>query len=179
MEDARCGYPHEADDFTPSPLYRTFVIRCWLEGRKEHEWRFSLLEVGSSSPRHGFTRLDDLVAFLQAAMAAAEADRRAGIDRLVEVFQRAGSDMAYREAFKTDPVRMLAEAGLQVPEGITYRIMENTPDCIHIVLPPLIPEEELGGELLEARATKSDLLCAAGPSSAGMIALIPGCTLAS
>lgn len=179
MEDAHGGYPREADDLTPSPLYRTFVIRCWLEAREQPAWRFSLLEVGNTSPRRGFTRLEDLMTFLQDAMAAAEADRRAGLDRLVEVFQRATSDTAYRQAFRSDPVRVLAEAGLQVPEGITYRIMENTPDCIHIVLPPLIPEEELGGELLEARATKSDLLCAAGPSSAGMIALIPGCTLAS
>jgi hypothetical protein len=179
MEEAHSVYPREADDLTPSPLYRTFVIRCWLEGRGQAAWRFSLLEVGSPLPRRGFARLDDLVAFLQSGMDAAEADRRAGVDRLVEVFQRATNDTAYRQAFTRDPVRVLSEAGLQVPEGITYEVVENTPERVHIVLPPLAPEGELGGEVLEARATKSALLCAAGPGRAGLIALMPGCTLGS
>lgn len=178
MDDALRERP-QADDFTPSPLYRTFMIRCWLEAREEPSYRFSLLEVGSPNPRHGFTRLDELVAFLQDVMAAAEADRHAGIRRLIEVFQRAVSDTVYRQAFKTDPVGVLAEAGLQVPEGITYQIVENTSDHIHIVLPPVVPDKELDDEMLEARAAKSALLCAAGPSRTNLIALIPGCSLAS
>jgi hypothetical protein len=170
------GYP-PGDDLTPSPIYRTFVIRCWLEAREDPAWRFSLLEIGGEDARRGFARLDDLVAFLKDVMAAAEAERRAGADRLMEVFQRATNDIAYRRAFKRDPLPVLAEAGLQVPEGITYQVVENTAGCIHIVLPPFVSEEELGGELLQARATKSTLLCAAGPDRAG-ITFIPFCNLA-
>lgn len=178
MDDAHRGYPQEAV-LPPSPLYRTFVLRCWLEGCEAPAWRFSLLEVGSTSPRRGFTRPEDLVAFLQTAMAETEADRRVDLDRLVEVFQTASGDKAYRQAFIADPRRVLAEAGLTVPEEITYRVVENTPDSIYIVLPPLWSEEDLDGDLPGARAAQSVLLCAAGPNQAGLIPLIPGCTLAS
>ena len=179
MDDAHSGNALQPDDLTPSPLYRTFMIRCWLEEGEEPAWRFSVLEVGSQNPRRGFTRLDDLVAFLTHEMAAVEAARRAGTDRLVEVFQRAANDVTFRQAFVANPRQVLAEMGLQMPEEVIYQVVENTPDCIHIVLPPLVLEEELGGEALEARATKSALLCAPGPNSAGLIALIPGCALAS
>ena len=101
------------------------------------------------------------------------------LDRLVEVFQTASGDKAYRQAFIADPRRVLAEAGLTVPEEITYRVVENTPDSIYIVLPPLWSEEDLDGDLPGARAAQSVLLCAAGPNQAGLIPLIPGCTLAS
>jgi hypothetical protein len=168
-----------ADDLTPSPLYRTFMIRCWLEDCEEPAWRFAVLEVGSQAPRRGFARLEDVAAFLSRELASAEAARRAGTDRLVEVFQRAANDLAYRQAFIANPRQVLAEVGLQVPEEVNYQVVENTAERIHIVLPPLQAEEELGGEVLEARATKSALLCAPGPNSAGMIALIPSCTLAS
>ena len=85
MDDAHSGrlapYPlQEADDLTPSPLYRTFVIRCWLESREAPAWRFSLLEPGSTAPRRGFTRLEDLTAFLHDAMVAMETDQRADGD---------------------------------------------------------------------------------------------------
>jgi hypothetical protein len=179
LDDAHREHALQADDLTPSPLYRTFMIRCWLEESEAPAWRFAVLEVGSQGPRRGFARLEDVVAFLVCEMAAVEAARRDGTDRLVEVFQRAASDMAYRQAFMADPRRVLAEVGLQVPEEVNYQVVENTADCVHIVLPPLLSEEGLGGEVPEARATRSVLLCAPGPNSAGMIALIPGCALAS
>ena len=79
VDDARSGRlaPNplaETDDSTESPPYRTFVIRCWLEPREAPAWRFSLLEAGSGAPRRGFTRLQDLTAFLHDAMVAMETD---------------------------------------------------------------------------------------------------------
>jgi hypothetical protein len=94
---------------------------------------------------------------------------------LMAVLQRAASDAAFRQAFKTDPKQVLAEAGLQAPEGVTYRVVENTPEVMHIVLPQMAEEEELGGEALEARATKSALLCT--PGEAGMVTLMPVCQI--
>lgn len=176
--DEHPGEHHEVDHLSASPVYRTFVVRCWLQDSTDPAWRFSLLEVGSSRPRRVFAHLDDLVTFLQGALDATEADRRAGFDRLVEVFQRASCNTDYRQALIADPVGVLAAAGLEVPAGVTYQIVENTRECIHIVLPPLASDAELGGEPLEARATKSPLLCAAGPGRANLIALIPGCDLA-
>ena len=92
---------------------------------------------------------------------------------LMSVLQRAASDVAFRQALKANPGRTLAEAGLQVAEGVTYQVVENTPDCMHIVLPPLAPEEELGGEILEARATKTALFCVPGPG--GAVTAMPIC----
>jgi len=68
---------------------------------------------------------------------------------------------------------VLAEAGVDVPEGVHYKVVENTPDTVHIVLPPLVEEDELGGEALEARATKSALLCTPGPG--GLVTFIEVC----
>jgi len=90
----------------------------------------------------------------------------------MEVLRRATTDPAYREALKADPVKVLKEAGVEVPEGVTYEVVENTPDKFYIVLPPLA-EEELGGEELEARATKSALMCEPGPG--GRVTLMPVC----
>jgi hypothetical protein len=92
---------------------------------------------------------------------------------LMSVLQRAANDVAFRQAFKANPKRVLAEAGLSVAEGVNYQVVENTPDCMHIVLPPLAEEEELGGEALEARATKSALMCLQG--AGGAVTAMPVC----
>jgi hypothetical protein len=97
-------------------------------------------------------------------------------DALVDVLQRATTDPEYRESLKADPAGVLAAAGVDVPDGVTYTVVENTADHAHIVLPPLEEEDELGGEMLEARATKSALLCT--PGEAGMVTLMPVCIIA-
>ena len=93
-------------------------------------------------------------------------------DPLMDVLQRATTDPEYREALKADPAKVFAEAGVEVPEGVSYEVIENTPDKFHIVLPPLA-EEELGGEALEGRVTKSALLCA--PGEGGQVTAMPVC----
>ncbi len=44
---------------------------------------------------------------------------------------------------------------------------------MHIVLPQMAEEEELGGEVLEARATKTVAVCFPGPG--GAVTLMPVC----
>jgi hypothetical protein len=97
-------------------------------------------------------------------------------DPLMDVLQRATTDPDFRAALKSDPAKVLAGAGVKVPEGVNYEVVENTQDKFHIVLPPLAEEDELSGEALEARATKSALLCA--PGEAGMVTLMPVCIVA-
>ncbi|MBU0490456.1 MAG: NHLP leader peptide family RiPP precursor [Chloroflexi bacterium] len=97
-------------------------------------------------------------------------------DTLMDVLQRATTDPAYRASLKADPAGVLTAAGVDVPEGIRYTVVENTPDQVHIVLPPLTEEDELGGEALEARATKTTLLCPPGPG--GMVTIMPVCIIA-
>ena len=74
------------------------------------------------------------MAFLEREMAAAEAAQRASTDRLIEVFQRPADDGEVRRGFMANPRQVLAEAGLQLPAEVTYRVVENTSNCIHIVL---------------------------------------------
>jgi hypothetical protein len=93
---------------------------------------------------------------------------------MMSVLERAASDVAFRQALKANPRKVLAAAGMQMSEGTTYQVVENTPDCVHIVLPPLAPEDELGGEVLETRATKTAALCYAG--SGGAVTLMPVCS---
>lgn len=97
-------------------------------------------------------------------------------DKLTDILQRAMTDPEYRASLKADPVGILGAAGVEVPSGVTYTVVENTPDHVHIVLPPLLEEEELGGEVLEARATKSALMCV--PGEAGMVTIMPVCIVA-
>ena len=99
-----------------------------------------------------------------------------GQNTLLDVLQRATTDPDYRASLKADPVGVLAAAGVEVPGGVTYTVVENTPDQVHIVLPPLAEEDELGGEVLETRATKSSLLCTPGPG--GIVTLMPVCIIA-
>lgn len=94
-------------------------------------------------------------------------------DKWLEVMQRATTDPAFREQLKADPAQALEEAGIKVPEGVSYEVLENARDKMHIVLPPLAEEDELGVEALEARATKEALLCPPGES--GMVTLMPVC----
>lgn len=91
---------------------------------------------------------------------------------LMAVLQRAATDVEFRRKLKAHPRQVLAEAGVPVAEGVNYQVVENTPDSMHIVLPPLAEEEELGGEVLEARATKTPMLCY---SPDGAVVAMPIC----
>jgi hypothetical protein len=47
--------------------YRAFLLRCWKEGagpEGEPAWRFTLVQLGNNGVKHGFTKLEDLTAFL-------------------------------------------------------------------------------------------------------------------
>jgi hypothetical protein len=52
--------------------YRTFLLRCWLEKAPTSDslqddasaWRCALSQLGGEQTKHGFCRLEDLVAFL-------------------------------------------------------------------------------------------------------------------
>lgn len=52
-------------------------------------------------------------------------------------------DPALRERFRSDPMALLAERGIALPEGMKVQVVENSTHKIHIVLPPMI---DLGGD---------------------------------
>ncbi len=48
---------------------------------------------------------------------------------------RAWIDTDYKAKLLTDPHAALAECGVDVPEGPTVKVIENTADTVHVVLP--------------------------------------------
>ena len=54
---------------------------------------------------------------------------------LPEVVRACLKDPALKAKLIADPAGFLAEHGLEVPAGITVKVVENTPSVFHLVLP--------------------------------------------
>ena len=58
-------------------------------------------------------------------------------------------DPALRSKAVSDPAGTLAERGIALPEGVDVRLVVNSGDTLHVVLPPdpnaVLEDEELGG----------------------------------
>jgi Nitrile hydratase, alpha chain len=48
---------------------------------------------------------------------------------------KAWSDDRFRRALIDDPNRVFAAEGIPLPEGISYVVVENEPNRVHLVLP--------------------------------------------
>jgi hypothetical protein len=67
-----------------------------------------------------------------------------GFEILQQLAARAADDKEFRQELIDDPDRVLREAGIKIPEGVTVVVHQNTHDEIHLVLPscpPLQPED--------------------------------------
>lgn len=67
-----------------------------------------------------------------------------GFEILQQLAARAADDNEFRQELIDDPDRVLREAGIKIPEGVTVVVHQNTHDEIHLVLPscpPLQPED--------------------------------------
>jgi hypothetical protein len=64
-----------------------------------------------------------------------------------QVVARAWSDAAFKKRLLAQPTAVLKEAGLAVPKGVQFKVVENTERLIHLILPPAsrgeLAEEEL------------------------------------
>ncbi|HVX15482.1 MAG TPA: NHLP leader peptide family RiPP precursor [Pirellulales bacterium] len=49
---------------------------------------------------------------------------------------RAWSDDDFKQRLIDDPAAVLAEEGIEVPAGIELKVVEDTDDVCHLVLPP-------------------------------------------
>src|SRR3546814_282175 len=61
-------------------------------------------------------------------------------------------DAEFRRRFVADPEAVLAEHGVEAPRGVTIKVVENTPELVHVVLPPLTADGELSDAELETAA---------------------------
>ena len=51
------------------------------------------------------------------------------------------NDAQFREEFKKDPTAFMRSQGMKIPEGVTYEVVESTPQKQYIVMPPMQSEE--------------------------------------
>ena len=54
---------------------------------------------------------------------------------LARLFAACWKDEALKARFLSDPKAVMKEHGLDVPEGIDVKVVENADDCVHSTLP--------------------------------------------
>ena len=64
-----------------------------------------------------------------------------------DVFARTMTDSEFKAQFIADPAAVLTAAGVEVPEGLTIKVVENSSTTFHVVLPD---PEAVSDELLAA-----------------------------
>ena len=72
---------------------------------------------------------------------------------LAELFAACWKDEALKARFMNDPKAVLAEYGMDVPDGMDVKVVENSDNCVHITM-PMAPggHHELSDEELSAAA---------------------------
>ena len=79
---------------------------------------------------------------------------------LAQLFAACWKDEALKARFMADPKAVLKEHGLDVPDGIDVKVVENADDCVHITLPaPPAGDNDLSDD---------ELSDAAGGAAAGL-----------
>jgi hypothetical protein len=63
-----------------------------------------------------------------------------GVEILDAVTAKALESEEYKQQLLADPVKVLTDEGLTIPEGVNVVIHPNTTDTIHLVLPSQIAE---------------------------------------
>ena len=66
-----------------------------------------------------------------------------------QVLARAWQDEPFKQRLVADPRAVLREQGIVVPSGQAVRVVENTAETVHLVLPPKPADGELSDEQLD------------------------------
>ena len=56
-------------------------------------------------------------------------------DQLADLFAACWKDETLKQRFMSDPKAVLAEYGMDVPDGIDVNVVENTDTTVHITMP--------------------------------------------
>ena len=70
-------------------------------------------------------------------------------DLMVELY----SDSDLMERFKADPGGVLEEKGAELPPDVTLKVLQDTAEVRHVILPYLTDDVPLEAEQLEKRAS--------------------------
>ena len=76
-------------------------------------------------------------------------------NQLAELFAACWKDDALKARFMSDPKSVLAEYGMDVPDGMDVKVVENADNCVHITMPAAPPApggNDLSDEELSAAA---------------------------
>ena len=71
-------------------------------------------------------------------------------NQLADLFAACWKDEALKQRFMSDPKAVLAEYGMDVPDGMDVNVVENTDNTVHITMPAApagdceLSDEELG-----------------------------------
>lgn len=86
--------------------------------------------------------------------------------KMEQLIARTWADEAFKQRLMANPVTVLKEAGLEIPEGIEVRVVEDTDTVYHLVLPPKPADDELSEEEL-SNAAGGRCRCGSGPCGSG------------
>jgi hypothetical protein len=75
-----------------------------------------------------------------------------------KVVAKAWGDHDFKAKLFADPKTVLKENGVEIPEDVEFRVVENTEEVVHLILPPE-PSEQLSEEELEKVAGGNAYLC--------------------
>ena len=74
-------------------------------------------------------------------------------NQLASLFAACWKDEALKARFMADPKAVLAEYGMDVPDGMDVKVVENADNCVHITMPaPPTGSMELSDEELSNAA---------------------------
>jgi len=69
---------------------------------------------------------------------------------LARLFAACWKDEALKARFMSDPKTVLTEHGIEFPDRIDVKVVENTEACVHITIPKRPPGELSDDDLLDA-----------------------------
>ena len=81
---------------------------------------------------------------------AEHSQRQEQARRYGQVVAKAWQDEGFKQRLLSDPQGALAEHGIEVPAGQQVRVVENTDQVVHLVLPP--KPRDLSDEQLDQAA---------------------------
>ncbi|HAE47093.1 MAG: NHLP leader peptide family natural product precursor [Tistrella sp.] len=68
--------------------------------------------------------------------------------RIGDIIDHAWRDAEFRALCRTDPRQALAAHGIDLPADVSLVVVENTPDRVHLVIPPVAQDTD-GGDLAD------------------------------
>ncbi|MGA0121794.1 MAG: NHLP leader peptide family RiPP precursor [Gaiellales bacterium] len=83
---------------------------------------------------------------------------------LADLYARALTDADFKAELMADAASVLREAGVEVPEGMSIKVVENSPSAYYLVLPD---PEAMSDELLSAASGGSSASTASTAGTAG------------